>query len=570
MQRDFQERAWSTDIHDVVIVYPFTYVNPFQSLPPIAAEYLQAGAVEAGCKTTLLDMRFESDIRAHLERADMVCIYGYFEDCSIFGKWDIHVIAEVLEQIPDGTPVVAGGTGFSIPEEAMETYPRVDVVMRGIPDSPIRELLAAGSPEKVDNLTYRANGEVVTNPRAVRPLSNDVYPRRHLRNPRYVYQALGVPVDLVRGAVGCNYRCKFCYEYGKDTDGSYLRWQTRSAESHANELGEIEAPLILWIDDDMTTDMDNLDRMADLIIERGIQKVMIGTGRIDHVIAHDVSTLHKLERAGLFAIAIGVESLKDETLKFYKKAQKVSQVQQAMGMISETNIHIVCNFLLGSPGDTADDMLEFLYFARRFDVDTIVTNRLKIREDTDLFHMTYDEQGRERPGLERVQGEELARIKAQIKFGQRTPFRIALTILKMFRHRGLFLDPMYLFCCFLETATRYTWIEKTRLVPIVLWIPKRIALLGVYRSFTRLVARVLTPPVRGLNWLFEALDRRVNLSTKVMPRIFGTYSKIQRKQKARAQNDPAVAAKLSREMELLPAAPPAAVESPEREPAHRA
>lgn len=525
------------DIRDVLIVYPFTYVNPYSNFPPIAAEYLQAGIVAAGRNATLLDMRFENDIREHLQKADLVCLYGFFEDCSIFGKWGVHVISEVLDQIPEGTPIVAGGTGFANPKEALTAYTKIDVVIRGMPDTPIRELLEAGSPESVRNLTYRKGNELVSTSSVVHRLSDEVYPKRTLRSPKYDYRLLGIPVDLVRAAVGCNYKCRFCYQYGKDTDGSFLRWQGRSPQSQFRELSEITAPIVLWVDDDMTTDMKALDELADLLIEHDVRKILIGTGRVDHILESDVAGLQKLERAGLLALAFGVESLKDETLKFYRKVQTMKDTERAMKMINETNIFLLCNFLLGSPGDTREDMMEFLEFGRRWDVDTLVTNRLRVPEGSDLHKLIHDPQtGREKPGMERIKGRELKQIKQKIKFGQRTPFRLALSLLKIYRHRGLFIDPLYFLCSLLETATRYTWIEKTRVVPVLLYVPKKITSLKLFRVLTRFAAVVVTPPVRGINRLFELIDRRLHIATSVLPAVFEFYNRrVREVQKQRAQ-----------------------------------
>ena len=73
---------WHPNIRNVVVVFPFTYANPYSVLPPVAAEYLQAGILSTGRNAILLDMRFEIDIREHLQKADMVCLYGHFEECS--------------------------------------------------------------------------------------------------------------------------------------------------------------------------------------------------------------------------------------------------------------------------------------------------------------------------------------------------------------------------------------------------------------------------------------------------------------------------------------------------------
>jgi len=526
-----------TAIRDVVIVYPFTNINPQFNLPPIAAEYVQAGVAEAGWEATLLDMRFENDIREHLERADLVCLYGFFEDCSIFGKWSIHVIPEVLDQIPEGTPVIAGGTGFSNPEDTLKAYPKIDVVIRGMPDTTVRELLESGSPETVSNLVYRKGDQFVRNPSTEPTLSDDIYPKRHLRNPSYDYRLLGVPVDLVRAGIGCNYRCRFCYQFGKDTEGNFLRWQGRSPYSQFRELSEIEAPIVIWVDDDMTTDMKALDALADLLIENDVRKLLIGTGRVDHVLESDIAVLKKLEQAGLLALAFGVESLKDETLKFYRKGQTLEDTKRAMQMMNETNILLVCNFLLGSPGETKEDMMEFLEFGRRWNVDTIVTNRLRVPEGSDIHRILHDPTtGHVKPGMERIRGEELNEIKNMIKFGQRTPFRLALSLLKMYRHRGLVLDPIYFVCHFIETLTKYTWIEKTGILPFLLYLPKKLATLRLFRSLSRFLAVIATPPVWVVTRLFEIIDRRLHISTRALPAVFEFHKRrVLNKQKVRAQ-----------------------------------
>ena len=528
------------DIQHVVVVYPYTYVNPYNALPPIGAEYLQAGAVKAGRTTTLLDMRFEDDIREHLEKADLVCFYGFFEDCALFGKWDIHVIDETLAQIPEHVPVVAGGTGFGEDEETLERYPRIDAVIKGMPNIPILELLEAGSPEAITNITYRTPEGHVRNDRKTHKLSEDVFPIRALRNPKYRYECMGMPIDLIRAAQGCNYHCRFCYQYGKDTDGNYLRWQGRSAESQFAELQTIDARLLLWVDDDMTTNMQELDKLSDLLIDAKLNKVMIGTGRVDHVVKGEVSTLKKMERAGFLALAFGVESLSNDTLRFYRKGQTVEMATKAMGMLKQTNIMLVCNFLLGSPGETEEDMMEYLWFGGRFGVDHLVTNRLRVPEGSYLHSLIYDkETGEFNEGMERIRGPQLKRIKHRIKFGQGTPFRLFNTFLKLMRHRGMKVDPLYFICCAAESVTQSTWIEKTHILKVLLFPLKMLARFPPYRWLTRGIAYVLTPIGRAAQWLWELIDRPLGISTTILPAIFNFLNRnLLKRQKIRAQLQP--------------------------------
>lgn len=517
------------EINNAVIVFPFNYVNPYSALPPVAAEYLQAGILETGIACKLLDTRFETDIREHLENADLVCIYGHFEDCSIFVKHHIHVIDDVLAQVPAQTPVIAGGTNFNDPEQAFINYPRVDVIILGNPESCIIDLLSAKPLETVDNIAYRQNGKLIQTQRVVHPLPENIYPRRSHRNPKYHYHAVGIKLDLIRAGIGCNYRCRFCYQYGKNFDGSFRRWQGRSAQSLFDEIKTIDAPLLGWVDDDMTAGMKALSTLCDMLLEHKIQKLFGGTGRIDHinrfVDKNSIAALRKMEKAGFLALSFGVESLNPKTLDFYGKGQTVESIEQAMRIMNQTNILLICNFIFGSPGETEEDMMNMLWFGRKWNADTIVTNRMGVPEGSELYDAIYDpDTGQYRPGMEMITGKELKRIKKSVKFAQRTPLRILLTLLKLYRHRGMFLDPTYIFCCALETMTRHSWLEKTMVFPLLLKATKAAVKNPVVRIIMRILASIITPVVRLINWLFEVADRRFGISTTLLPKFF-TYLK---------------------------------------------
>jgi hypothetical protein len=138
--------------------------------------------------------------------------------------------------------------------------------------------------------------------------------------------------------------------------------------------------------------------------------------------------------------------------------------------------------------------------------------------------------------MERLQGRELARIKYKIKFGQRTPLRLILSLLKLYRHRGMFIDPLYLLFSALESAIKYTWLEKTLILPALLWLAKKTVTLPGFRHFSRLLAVLITPLVRALNWLFELVDKKLQISTSLIPGILLFYKhRVYSKQISRAQ-----------------------------------
>jgi len=275
----------------------------------------------------------------------------------------------------------------------------------------------------------------------------------------------------------------------------------------------------------MTAGMKALDELSDKLLEHKIQKLFGGTGRIDHVNKYiekkGIDTLIKMEKAGFLALSFGVESLNPKTLAFYGKGQTIESIEKAMRLMNQTNILLICNFIFGSPGETEQDMMDMLWFGRKWNVDTIVTNRMGVPEGSEIYKAIYHpETGQFRPGMEMITEDELARIKYTVKFAQRTPFRIMLSLLKLYRHRGMFLDPLYIFCCALETLIKHSWLEKTRVVPFFLKITKRIVVIPIIRSILRVLAVVITPPIKFINWIFEQIDRRLGISTSLLPKFF--------------------------------------------------
>ena len=68
------------------------------------------------------------------------------------------------------------------------------------------------------------------------------------------------------------------------------------------------------------------------------------------------------------------------------------------------------------------------------------------------------------------------------------------------------------------------------------FVPKQVAKWGPFRSLTRTTATILTPPWTAITKVFESVDRRVGLSTRVLPAFIDLFSRsVLEKQKRKAQ-----------------------------------
>ncbi|OIO73364.1 MAG: hypothetical protein AUJ85_08195 [Elusimicrobia bacterium CG1_02_37_114] len=518
---------------NVLCIYPYYYRNPYQVFPPLALEYI-AGAVESLVdKVTVIDMRFERDITPYVKDADLVFTFGHYEDCAIFGQLKEDALNEIAKAIPENIPFITGGSCALDIKKTFEKCPRLNIVVRGNPEYPAREFIQKGSPENIVNLVYRRkDGEIVYNETKTHPVSNDILPARHLR--KYSYKALGLECDIMKTSIGCNFKCSYCYQYGKGLDNKFLKWQGRTAESIFAELKKSPAVFVGFIDDDPLVDMDKIDRLCDMIIDSRMKKMFAGTSRLNYVLGRE-KTLKKMERAGFIGISWGVESPYDRTLNFYKKGISAKMNAEGLKAVGKTNMLIAASFVLGSPGETREDILYYLKYVHKHNIDSAVTNRLRVPKNSDLYEILYDPQtGKPKEGeqYKRIEGEELEKIKYAIKYGQRTPLRILLIFIKLARHKGLPLDPLYILANAVETIIRGTSLERFLPLKWKIRFFKWIFKSKTGRFFSKTVANLIYWPVKIVNRVCEQIDDNLKISVTVLPVLFGVfYRRVYMKQK---------------------------------------
>ncbi len=450
-----------------LLVYPYLREKIHTNfLPPVGLEHIGAAIKPLVRSLTVVDMRFESrPVSSFLRRdTDLVLL-------SVNWRSEKEVHQKLIDSLPRHVLTIAGGRYATQEVESMfDSCPNLDVVVRGDGEETVRQILTKGSPEDVPRVSYRKDGTVVHNPNApLHPVDEWLWPDRSLRRYKYTIAPggfdSGIPVDLVASSRGCPFRCKFC-TFNTNPFGQKREWTGRSADSLLEELSQIKARIVGFTDDIFTWDMDRIGELCEKLLSRGIRKTYIFNARIEMYKRPDVLKL--MERAGMCVPLIGVESCHDKTLRAISKGFTVAEVREAFSVLRNFSFFLHSCFIVGSIGETREEMLQITDFAREIGCDGISVQRLRCEKYSVLKDVVdANPEYHIRPGemgivySDRYSPQELRRIGRQVVlrfYSPRQLLRIGRKMLKL----GL-ATPQAIFCAILFMLGRFMPNRKERI-----------------------------------------------------------------------------------------------------------
>jgi magnesium-protoporphyrin IX monomethyl ester (oxidative) cyclase len=359
----------------VVCIYPyFREVPIYEFFPPIGLEYIAAAIEDLVDDVRVVDLRFEKDLHGFLrDGADMFCV-------SVNWHYEFDSVCELIRALPkDATTVVGGRHATANVQQLFDACPNIDVIVRGDGEATMREVVASGSPEHLEALSYRRNGKVIHNAnRTLRPVSNTLFPNREARRYKYriSYQkvGLGYGVDSVVSSRGCPFNCRFC-SFNRNPLGQRRTYSERTPESVIAELRRIPAKIIAFLDDNFFVNLKRAEEICDLLIKEKLNKKFIVNARVS--IGFQPILLEKMYRAGFRLLMIGIESAQDKSLKALDKGFTTADVRNAFKGLRKSNMLTSGYFIVGIIDETMEDMIEIASFAEEIGLDLIHLNRLR-------------------------------------------------------------------------------------------------------------------------------------------------------------------------------------------------
>ncbi|MGD9250664.1 MAG: radical SAM protein [Desulfobacterales bacterium] len=351
-------------------VYPYRKdLKQFRFIPPIGLEFI-AKVIEPYAEALdIIDLRYESKRTIDFFRSetDVVCF-------SVNWQRRVEFVREEIRSVPPDILTIVGGRHATEDPHGWLTHcPNVDAVVRGDGEEVMEDLCKGVPFENIAGLSFRNGGGIIHNPvRKLGPLRDQLYPNRNRR--RYAYEielqniTTGVELDMFSASRGCPFNCTFC-SFNFNPWGEKRNWVGRSPESIVEELAQIEAPIVAFTDEIFTHDMDRVERICDLILDRGIRKKYVINARLE--IARRPDVIRKMERAGFAMLLLGIESAHDKTLRSMRKGFNTAKIREYFNVLRDSSMILHGYFIVGNIGESVAEMQQIVPFAGELGLDTV-------------------------------------------------------------------------------------------------------------------------------------------------------------------------------------------------------
>ncbi|TJX15916.1 radical SAM protein [Tissierella creatinini] len=187
------------------------------------------------------------------------------------------------------------------------------------------------------------------------------------------------PCALIKTSYGCPYNCSFCF-CKEITDGKYY---TRDIEDVLVELKDIEEEDVYIVDDDFLYDGDRINSFIEGLKENEINKKYLVYGRADFI-AENQELMKSFKEVGLQAVIVGIESLRADDLKDYRKGTTKEINESCIRILRDLDIELYATLII--PMDfTKSDFKDLRNWLRRQDVRFVNLQPLTPMPGTDIF-----------------------------------------------------------------------------------------------------------------------------------------------------------------------------------------
>jgi len=287
-------------------------------------------------------------------------IIGLSTICSSY-PLTLRLAARLKHANPDTAIVLGGPQASAVDVATMESFPSIDIVVRGEADETMVRLLDAGvrpaALASVPGVTFRSGtGRIVRNSDA--PLIADLdkvpFPAFHLIGG--VDWASYVSLEIGRG---CPFSCTFC------STSSFFRRRFR-LKSPAAAIGQMKrlkreygVEDLGLVHDMFTADRKRVVEFCKALLDSGERFRWTCSGRTDSI---DGELLELMHAAGCCGLFFGIETGSSRLQKTIRKNLQLPQASACVARTSSAGVKSTVSLIIGFPEETPEDLAQTIAF----------------------------------------------------------------------------------------------------------------------------------------------------------------------------------------------------------------
>ncbi len=314
-------------------------------------------------------------------------------NCSTHTFLDAIGTLRLLRQaLPETTLVLGGYHATFAADRILKKYPIVDFIVKGEAELTFPELLerieSGRKPSDVDGVSYLDDGRLMSNPpKLIKDLDALPFPDRTLADAvdyGYFHDNIRLTTGkftTISSSRGCPFRCAYC----SCAAFAEMKWRPRSPENVADELQILHDQgykNCVFVDDNLTNSRKRIERICDLIVERGIRMEFYCEGRVDNA---SPELMRKMKKAGFMVMYFGVESSQQHVLDYYRKTITPQESTKAIANAKDAGMLVVSSFIFGAPVETLEDMEKTVEFIRNARPHAVQINILDCLIGTEIW-----------------------------------------------------------------------------------------------------------------------------------------------------------------------------------------
>jgi len=350
----------------VLLVSPRFFLgrNKLSLQPPAGLAYIALALSKVGIEAAVFDM----NLGYHYK--DLVKKIKHFKpDCigltamTLGYRYFYELIDTIKKEFPEIKIVVGGAHISALREQVLKECSAIDfgIFLEG--DEAIVALCQNKDLKDIPGLIYRENGTIKKNDHGgfIQNLDALSFPKyEQFELDKYPAKQIGIVTSR-----GCPYSCIYCSVIA--TIGKKFRY--RSATSIFEEISYWYAQgyrHIYILDDNFTLLPDRVMQLCALLKKSGFEGLHLKCPngiRADRV---TYEILKEMRQAGFDMVAFGVEASRNNVLKNLKKGETIEEMEKSIAQACSLGFDVDLFFLLGSPGETIEDIEHSFAFAQRF------------------------------------------------------------------------------------------------------------------------------------------------------------------------------------------------------------